>query len=372
MMASDKIQADNSPNSDKGDSPGLKRAEEQEPLSQDDKIIELTEPVADARGFSGVDTPESGEPTIQPIEPRTLSPNDAPEAVSLDSLEDVAVSKKGTGYDDDIIDITPADLLDDEALSLAVEETIEALDLRSSELSDSTTTTGVKPLDLEIDVNDTLDEKFFQSLSADNFKGAKTSPQEIKEATQSQGDELDRLLEEMAGEIDEVGINPEETIILEDVVYEPGENASMGRERPQGPEQEIPTLEELELALAPSSDDEIMDLTEEILEMPGVSGEDGSEPAETDSTPPLTRKSLVEELSSDLPSMVREIHEDPKTSDIDQPSLSEAQIESVLERVITKMYAEKIDGMLNQVIERTVNREINRLKEILLADFDKE
>ena len=49
-------------------------------------------------------------------------------------------------------------------------------------------------------------------------------------------------------------------------------------------------------------------------------------------------------------------------------SVSQAQVEKALENVIRKMYAEKIDLLLNEAIEKNVSAEIKRLKEQLLTD----
>lgn len=53
-------------------------------------------------------------------------------------------------------------------------------------------------------------------------------------------------------------------------------------------------------------------------------------------------------------------------------SVSQAQVEKALENVIRKMYAEKIDLLLNEAIEKNVSAEIKRLKEQLLTDSPKD
>jgi hypothetical protein len=49
-------------------------------------------------------------------------------------------------------------------------------------------------------------------------------------------------------------------------------------------------------------------------------------------------------------------------------SISSGQLELAVERVVKKMFAEKIEGILIEVIERTVTKEINRIKNILLDE----
>jgi hypothetical protein len=48
--------------------------------------------------------------------------------------------------------------------------------------------------------------------------------------------------------------------------------------------------------------------------------------------------------------------------------LQSEELEAALENVIRKMFAEKIDQLLNDAIEKTVSTEIARLKEQLLGD----
>jgi len=53
---------------------------------------------------------------------------------------------------------------------------------------------------------------------------------------------------------------------------------------------------------------------------------------------------------------------------LDAEKVSDAQMEAALERVIKKMFYDKIDGILVDIIEKTVTRELERLKSILLED----
>jgi citrate lyase gamma subunit len=50
--------------------------------------------------------------------------------------------------------------------------------------------------------------------------------------------------------------------------------------------------------------------------------------------------------------------------------LTEAQIEAALERTIEKIYGEKIEQLMIRTIEKTVTREIARIKNALLEDED--
>ncbi|MCK5879860.1 MAG: hypothetical protein KAH24_08770, partial [Holophagae bacterium] len=52
-----------------------------------------------------------------------------------------------------------------------------------------------------------------------------------------------------------------------------------------------------------------------------------------------------------------------------ESSVSQEQIEAALERVIEKKFAEKIDPILFEVIERVIEQEIAKIKESLLKDL---
>ncbi len=60
------------------------------------------------------------------------------------------------------------------------------------------------------------------------------------------------------------------------------------------------------------------------------------------------------------------VHEHEPASDTFP--LSPEQLEETLERVIKKMFSEKIESILTEVIEKVVTREIEKLKSILLED----
>ena len=52
----------------------------------------------------------------------------------------------------------------------------------------------------------------------------------------------------------------------------------------------------------------------------------------------------------------------------DLSSISSEQLDLAVERVVKKMFSEKIESVLVQVIEKTVTKEINRIKNILLDE----
>jgi hypothetical protein len=151
-------------------------------------------------------------------------------------------------------------------------------------------------------------------------------------------------------------------------------------------DQEIIELEE-EAFVSSQDDEEIIDLLEPVDE-PGVENINEAvvtEEAEdiTELEPDLLEEpnelydELDEEASFDqalnddfIDSMGMELDSKEGVSEdlLDSEKVSDAQMEAALERVIKKMFYEKIDGILVGVIEKTVTRELERLKSILLED----
>jgi hypothetical protein len=68
-------------------------------------------------------------------------------------------------------------------------------------------------------------------------------------------------------------------------------------------------------------------------------------------------------MELDLDSEIDEKEELPEAKDI-----SDEQVEAALERVIRKMFYEKIDHILADAIDKTVSREIETLKGTMLGD----
>ena len=83
----------------------------------------------------------------------------------------------------------------------------------------------------------------------------------------------------------------------------------------------------------------------------------------------------TQELSDAIDLLDAKLAEEPvKPPVVDEVSvapsapLGSEQLETALENVIKKMFGDKIDRLLNDVIEKTVSTEITRLKEQLLGD----
>ena len=53
----------------------------------------------------------------------------------------------------------------------------------------------------------------------------------------------------------------------------------------------------------------------------------------------------------------------------DAPSITPEQLDAAIERVVKEMLSDKIDAILNQVVEREVTKEIDHLKRLLGAEY---
>jgi hypothetical protein len=169
--------------------------------------------------------------------------------------------------------------------------------------------------------------------------------------------------------------------------------------------EELPIEDQKDITLTeteePVEDEEILELTDEVIEPsqdddeiidlieePGESIFTTDDPSpESDDIPDLESHLFEETIDFDE-ELDQEVTLDPSLKDdfvdslgieletgedIPEVSLkgdrvSDEQIEAALERVIKKMFYEKIDGILVEVIEKTVKKEIERLKNILLEE----
>jgi hypothetical protein len=107
-------------------------------------------------------------------------------------------------------------------------------------------------------------------------------------------------------------------------------------------------------------EENLADLTTDLLEEPGVLNDEFGQEVAADQA---LSDDFVDSLGMQLDSK-----EDISEDVLESEKVSDAQMEAALERVIKKMFYEKIDGILVEVIEKTVTREIERLKSILLQD----
>jgi hypothetical protein len=126
--------------------------------------------------------------------------------------------------------------------------------------------------------------------------------------------------------------------------------------------QEIEEIgEPLHITLDTSEEvEDLTDLHADLLEEPGVLNDEFGQEVAAD-------QSLSDDFVDSL-GMQLDSKEDISEDVLESEKVSDAQMEAALERVIKKMFYEKIDGILVEVIEKTVTREIERLKSILLQD----
>jgi hypothetical protein len=151
------------------------------------------------------------------------------------------------------------------------------------------------------------------------------------------------------------------------------------------PEDDEPILDLTEeVAEAPADSEELLDLIEEVDEPsadevtdPGIIVDPLAETAEIHDD--FDDDLLVDQDEDDfVDSLGMEIEDEAET-----PSEAEAvagpeptagagisgeQVDAALDRVIRTMFYDKIDRVLTEVIEKTVTREIERLKSILLEE----
>ncbi len=147
----------------------------------------------------------------------------------------------------------------------------------------------------------------------------------------------------------------DEVLVLTDEIIEPSQD-----------DDEIidlmETVEEISLeteALSPKSDD-ILDLDSDLFE----ETIDFDEELDQETAPdPSAKDDFADSLGIEI-----ETEEDIPEVSLKGDRVSDEQIAAALEGVIKKMFYEKIDGILVEVIEKTVKNEIERLKNILLEE----
>lgn len=114
-------------------------------------------------------------------------------------------------------------------------------------------------------------------------------------------------------------------------------------------------------------DDEFVDAADsnsepDVSDVSDVSTDLLFEPQEEDEL-----KQLIADVVED--SQETSYEESPTTDTATEPvPFSSGQIDEALERVIKTMYADKIDSMLIEIIEKTVTKEIEELKALLIED----
>lgn len=213
----------------------------------------------------------------------------------------------------------------------------------------------------------------------------RTEPAEDEEIIELKEEIDDDEILDLLDAVEELPIESEEVLELADEIIEPSQN-----------DEEIIDLMDTveEISIEPDEDEEIIELIAESGDTPKEIEEIGESVFTTGD--PSPESDDIPGLESDLyegtidfdAEFDQEVSMDPSLKDdfadslgieletgddipegsLEAGRVSDEQIETALERVIKKMFYEKIDGILVEVIEKTVKREIERLKNILLEE----
>jgi len=217
---------------------------------------------------------------------------------------------------------------------------------------------------------------------------------EVVEESAGQEDviELTDVVDEPVEEMPAWGETPVEAPVIEltDVAVVAEADAALVEEADAAPE---PALEEdepepavaqaeestsgdlefadMELDIEEGSDDGLFDSM-------GMNLEADLLPSEEDASE-LDFNLSTQELSDAIDLLDAKLAEEPpQAPEMEEPALGgpaalqSEELETALENVIRRMFAEKIDHLLNEAIEKTVSTEIARLKEQLLGDAPEE
>jgi len=195
------------------------------------------------------------------------------------------------------------------------------------------------------------------------IKGAESTEDEeiieLKEETSDMSQDDEEIID-LLDDVDE----PEVEDMKEDIVAEEAESAA----------EEIITLTEA-MSDTPQEIEEIgepipvtVDTSQEAEDIINLEGDLLEETSDFDDE--LGEEVAFDQALSDdfVDSLGMELDskEDVSEDLLDAKKVSDAQMEAALERVIKKMFYKKIDGILVEVIEKTVTRELERLKSVLL------
>jgi len=212
---------------------------------------------------------------------------------------------------------------------------------------------------------------------------------EVKEQAGEEEDDVD-------GIIDLIDAVTEDDDIIElfDVAADDDEDIiellDMAEDEPSGREAVIELTDVVEFpagdaGMTPADDSsEVLDrLLEEALELnrPGEPAEDIGSVDEDDLT-----EALGIELSDDfhpgdytarpgaeVPGETQQAPDAPHSHAADDteplPAVSTEQLEAAVERVILKLFSEKIEKLMVDAVEKAVTREIDNLRDVLLKDF---
>lgn len=205
----------------------------------------------------------------------------------------------------------------------------------------------------------------------------RTEPAEDEEIIELKEEIDDDEILDLLDAVEELPIEGEEVLELADEIIEPSQN-----------DEEIIDLmdtvedEEIIELIAESGDTpkEIEEIGESVFttgdpspesdDIPGLESDlyEGTIDFDAEFDQEVSMDPSLKDDFADSLGIELETGEDIPEGSLEAGRVSDEQIAAALERVIKKMFYEKIDGILVEVIEKTVKREIERLKNILLEE----
>ncbi len=335
----------------------------------DKEVIELTEIVEEGDGYNVIDLNDIIEPPDQAMEAVVEPEEEAIPLVNALPKEETTDSPEET--DDAIIDLmdvatTPEgdtagtgmpepDTMPDETAG-ATEDEDDVIDLMdvAATLENDTAGTGMPAPDTtpeetagatedEDDVIDLMDvaATLENDTAGTGMPAPDTTPEETDETVPEDEPVID-LLDAVEPQTAEAGITVETDDEFSDL-----ESRADAVLTDAGNAFDVETPEEAAETAGPDSDFMIFEDNQAII------GDVNDQPENTPDVSESVAAPLVVPASPSEP-----------------VPLTEAQIEAALERTIEKIYGEKIEQLMIRTIEKTVTREIARIKNALLEDED--
>ena len=208
-----------------------------------------------------------------------------------------------------------------------------------------------------IDLLEAVDEPALEDIKGD-IVAEETESTEDQEIIELDDEGIIDLLED----VDEPALEDEKEDVFAEKAESTAEEIITLTEAMSDTPQEIEEIgEPIHITVDTSQEDEsIIDLEGNLLEETSDFDDELGEKVAFDQD---ISDDFVDSLGMELDSK-----EDVSENLLDAEKVSDAQIEAALERVIKKMFYEKIDSILVEVTEKTVTRELEKLKSILLQD----
>ncbi len=356
----------------------------------DEDIIELTDIIADPEDIIELtDIIADPEDIIELTDIISASENIKPEDIKEDIIDLIDIAEPVRTTDENIIELS-----DIAEVSTSEEEVIDLTDEIIEE-------EGLDDLDLTEKVEDSIEELFdkdenidlTQTTTESEIEDVKTAfeplPAEADHAHLEDNDFVETTDSALPEDDEEMDVE-----IIEEVVDAENEIEAETETAEDEPYAGTPAIEDVGLAGDTKGTENIEDTedTEELL----IESESKAEfnPAKALGVQSDTADNFeIEKITSeDQPEFVI-IPEEPngkidgKIDDRDEIpesitqledvsrepeliSLSEEQIEAALERVIDKLYADKIEDLIIDVIHKAVTKEITKIKQALLDNTD--